>query len=837
MKKHLLTIMTALAIATLLIITGCEADPISVSSISLDKTEISLYPGTSEKLTATLSPTDATAGTGIIWSSDKAETASVDREGNVTAVAVGEATITATTENGLKATCKVTVKTVEVTGIKLSAEKLVLEKGGTADLTATITPDNATDKTITWESSAPAVATVENGKVSALSDGTATITAKTANGLEAECTVTVNPVQATSITLDRSTLELFIGSEDTLTVTFDPADTTDKTITWDSSDSKIATVDNGKVTAIAVGETTITAKTVDGKTASCTVTVKPIPAGSIALDRNTLDIQIGSSDTLTVTFSPESTTDKTLTWKSSDSNVATVDNGTVKALKVGTTTITATSANGKEASCIVTVKPIPATSISLNKTSTELIVGASETLTVSFNPAETTDKTISWESSNDKVATVENGKITAISGGEATITAATENGLKATCTVTVKTVDVTGIKLNPKTLVLEKGCTADLTATITPDNASDKTIIWESSVPAVATVENGKITAVANGDTIITAKTSNGFEATATISVYDIIAGAEPLSTIISERELTEATSLKVFGTLTDDDFKALDDLKKLETLDLTATTNTAIPDSAFEFNKSIRTLLLSNNVKSIGKAALSAMDIVEFNMPDSVETLGEEVFGWSKSLETLHLSDNLTAIPDRTFYRCASLKTVNIPESVESIGYQAFGECESLMLKDKTLVIPDGVKTISKEAFAFCGDTFDKVVLGDNVEYIGMYAFQRLYGDPQIKSSIILPASLKELSDSAFPMATEVTFMGTVPPELVVTLSQSDNKPMQHTNTMYNATVNVPAEAKEAYMNSVWFKGTDAYKRDNGSGGFSNAHMDLYNPANLKTF
>ncbi len=203
----------------------------------------------------------------------------------MSALKAGTAIITATSSNGKTATCAVTVtaktpEIIEVTSITLDKTELSLTEGETATLTATITPENATDKTVTWTSSDATVAIVDaTGKVTALKAGTATITATSVNGKTATCTVIVTAktpeiIEVTSITLDKTELSLTEGETATLTATITPADATDKIVTWTTSDKKVATVDpEGNVTGIKEGTATITATSANGKTASCFVKV------------------------------------------------------------------------------------------------------------------------------------------------------------------------------------------------------------------------------------------------------------------------------------------------------------------------------------------------------------------------------------------------------------------------------------------------------------------------------------------------------------------------------------------------------------------------------------
>ena len=259
---------------------GCteEPAPIAVTSVTLDSTSMMLVEGENQKLTATISPSNA-ENKAVIWSSSNSSVASV-KEGLVTAVKSGNATITVKSDDGGKtATCAVTVnaKVYPVEDISLDKTSQEMTEGDDFTLTATVKPDNATNKNVTWNSSDPSVATVDNGKVIAKKAGTATITVKTDDGGKtASCVVTVNakvyPVE--SISLDKTSFEMTEGDDFTLTATVKPDNATNKNVTWNSSDPSVATVDNGKVIAKKAGTATITVKTDDGgKTATCKVTV------------------------------------------------------------------------------------------------------------------------------------------------------------------------------------------------------------------------------------------------------------------------------------------------------------------------------------------------------------------------------------------------------------------------------------------------------------------------------------------------------------------------------------------------------------------------------------
>ena len=377
-----------------------------------------------------------------------------------------------------------TPQTIEVSSVTLDKTSLTLNEGETATLAATVKPDNATNKTVSWSSSSSSVATVDaNGKVTAVAEGTTTITAK-AGDKTATCSVTVKKkvVAVTSISLDKTSLELAQGETATLTATVKPDDASDKTVTWTSDKATVATVDaNGKVTAVAEGTATITAKAGD-KTATCTVTVKKnvVAVSSITLDKSSLELTEGETATLVATVKPDNATDKTVTWTSDKASVATVDaNGKVTAKAEGTATITA-KAGDKTATCSVSVKKsvVAVESITLDITSLILNEGETFTLTATVKPDNATDKTVTWSSSNPTKANVDqSGKITALAEGTVGITAKAGDKT-ATCTVIIMKVfvPVESITLDTYYLELAPGETATLVATVKPDNATDKTV-------------------------------------------------------------------------------------------------------------------------------------------------------------------------------------------------------------------------------------------------------------------------------------------------------------------------------------------------------------------------
>lgn len=280
-------------------------------------------------------------------------------------------------------------KTVYVTGVTLDRTSITLQlNNGTKSekLTATVEPEDAENQSVTWKSSAPEVAEVNEGGVTAVSVGTATITVTTLDGnYSASCKVTVEigTIYVSGITLDQSEISLTPGESSQLTATVTPPDATDASVVWSSGDESVATVDNtGKVTAVGKGETIITATTTDhGLTATCKVTVT-IPVTGITCDQESVTLLDGATAKLNFTVLPKNASNTNITLISSDPSVATVDkDGTVKGLKAGTAVITATTEDG-EYSVSVNVTVFFSSNLVVYNTSNSSILSGNEIITV-----------------------------------------------------------------------------------------------------------------------------------------------------------------------------------------------------------------------------------------------------------------------------------------------------------------------------------------------------------------------------------------------------------------------------------------------------------------------
>ena len=259
--------------------------------------------------------------------------------------------------------------TVAVTGVSLNKQTLNLVEGNSETLAATVAPDNATNKAVSWKSSDAATATVDNnGKVTAVKAGSATITVTTTDGSKtATCLVTVTakevpPTEVSGVSIDPATLEIKEGETYQLKAVVTPADAAQE-VDWASPSPHIATIDqNGLLTAVSPGTVRIAvrSKAFTDKQGFCDVTVlQNTDLKGISLDADEINLAAGSSRTLTVVFYPEYAANKNVSWSSSDPAVATVSEGKVVAIKEGTATVTATSEEGGfKAECLVNVAEV-----------------------------------------------------------------------------------------------------------------------------------------------------------------------------------------------------------------------------------------------------------------------------------------------------------------------------------------------------------------------------------------------------------------------------------------------------------------------------------------------
>ena len=404
---------------------------------------------------------------------------------------------------------------------------------------------------------------------------------------------------------------------------------------------------------------------------------------AVELDITTLTMEVGGTAKLTADIK---TTSKTLslTWSSSSESVATVSsNGDVSAVAEGRALITVTTSDGVKASCELTVvrEIINASSIKLNKETLSITrAGESATLSATILPENTTVKTVTWTSSNETVAVVDKfGKVTAKAEGIATITATTHNTKTATCMVVVGApiIPVTNIALNKGTLSLKIGESDNLSASITPENATIKDVSWSSDNTTVATVDaNGKVTAKAAGTAKITA--TCGDKSTAcNVTVFLASGVFGNLSWT-----LTSEGALNINGTGAMPESGAIPWASHSNTIKVAIIGNglTSISPNAFHNCGSLTSVNIPGSIKSIGSTAFSrCSNLISVTLPESVTSIGQSAFRGCTNLREINLPVDITSINESTFEDCTGLTEITIPAKVTNIYGGAFSGCSNL--------------------------------------------------------------------------------------------------------------------------------------------------------------
>ncbi len=489
----------------------------------------------------------------LIWSSSVTSVATVDETGFVTLKGAGTTVITVMPEwnpKNVMAQCRVTV-IESASSFNLNNGTITIAAGEKYELEYTVAAKEAST-TVTWkvlDSSVASVAnkttTVEKGvkgrqTLTGVSAGMTYIVASTSEGYVSTCKVIVTQ-KASGVTLDTYDITLAVGESYTVKATANPVTATEKTFVWSSAKPAIAKVDgNGKITGVSAGSTFITVLPPTGRAAIVYVTVYSKATG-MELNKESITLVKGDSFTLKPIFKPSDVTNKNVTFTSLNAAVASIsDKGKVKALKGGSTIITAVSEDGGYiATCLVTVKE-KITSIKLNKSSYKLGVGDSITLKATVTSNSASNPKIKWTTSNKKIATVnQNGKVTGKKVGTATIKVKVTDGTNKTATCKIRVVkEVTKITLNKRILTVVVGQTEKLKATIKPKDATIKSIKWTSANPEIADVDGGEVLGLTPGSTKVTAaaRDNSGKKAVCYVNVIEEVPAT---SIVLSAQNLT----------------------------------------------------------------------------------------------------------------------------------------------------------------------------------------------------------------------------------------------------------------------------------------------------------
>lgn len=445
------------------------------------------------------------------------------------------------------------ISPTSVKSLTISTREATLRVGETLKLNALISPQDADNKSIRWESSNLSIAIVDdNGNITALKRGEVSIKAISLDNTDitAECKITViQPVS--SIKLNHIALQLEPDEAYQLIATISPDNANNKAISWISTNEIIAKVsNNGIITAIKPGKAIIRAITEDGGfTAECAVTVVQ-PVASVTISPKSANLIVGKNATLSASVLPTNADNKSITWSSSDSSIASVsESGIISAVSPGVAQIYASSNYNPEIKdfCEVTVIQ-PVTGLNLDKNEMEMVEDESTRLQATVLPDNASNKKVNWTSSDISIAMVSgDGTVYAIKAGQATIMATSEDGgFVALCKVTVKpkTVLAESIRFNTSASKLAVGESLQLTVSISPENATSKTLKWSSTNTSVATVDaSGLVSAIAQGTTQIVATTTDGSNLSA---ICDIT--VEKQFVYVSDLQITPASKRLAIG-------------------------------------------------------------------------------------------------------------------------------------------------------------------------------------------------------------------------------------------------------------------------------------------------
>jgi len=469
----------------------------------------------------------------ITWTSSAPNIVKVNSKGEVTGVSEGGAVITASVIHGtIPFVTTVNVyseSTVE--GIEIGKSSMELMVGEEKYITYIVKPRTAYCKDVNWTSSDTKIVKVDGNKVKGIAPGKAVVTAVTVDGgYKDSCTIEVKSM-VTGVSVNYKELNLKVGQEAYNDATVEPEKAYIKTVKYVSDDTKVATVSNdGRIKAVGEGSTTVTVITDDGglKT-TFKVNVTSMVKG-IKLSESSITINKGESKKLNATITPLNAYEQGIIWSSSDNEIASVSNGTVKGLKGGTATITATTKDGGYTdTCVVKVlsNDVAVTGVEAKQKTLTIYAGEKQKLEYKIIPSNATNKKMSFSSSDSCVKVDSEGYITGAAPGTAVVTIKTSDG-QYQDTVVVKVISmVQEVRIphnNPFRLYI--GQTFTLTAKVYPTDALLKTVSWESSNPEIVSVNKrtGEIKGISIGTATLTAISDDGGKkASITVNVTNSI--------------------------------------------------------------------------------------------------------------------------------------------------------------------------------------------------------------------------------------------------------------------------------------------------------------------------
>lgn len=716
---------------------SCVKEPIHVQSITVSPESAELSEGDHLRLSATVLPADA-ADKSFVWSSTDNSVAMVDANGEVAALKAGSVVIKAVAnDGGVTGSCNITVKIKEVPAesINLSETSVSMNVGDEKQLSAEVRPDNATNKDVVWSSSDDSVVKVSSsGLLTAVAAGEAKVLATSVSqpAVKAECKVSVAEklIPVTSVTLDKSKMELTKGLDYTLYATVSPSNATNKELSWTSSDENIVVVNQqGTVVAFSTGVATVTATSVSNPevSASCEFTVvsDEVSVTGVTLVYSTTTVYIPDQLKLEARISPSNATDQNVTWTSSNTSVATVDQGgTVTPVAPGKVSIMVTTRDGGKTDMVtLEVCDTRITGFTFAEYSAEPIMvegGSSFKLTPVITPDYASNKTVKWESNNSSIATVSSdGRVSfAQNNGQVTISARTEVS-------SMYCEQVFDVRVMPKEIHLPDGMVVAVggsllvNATITPENTYDKKLEYSIGDSSIASVDaEGVVTGLKVGKTTITVKCVANPSVTDTKSLEvigsnQLSINGEPaisyavgkLGDVLNEYKSSgnDVTSLKwtasslmdaddvmslktLSGTLLSADLKPLsfvDDggIYKGYTADELRILPYRLPESIFSGFKKLTEVVMPDSVTDLGSCVCSnCVNLKKVTLPAGLKTMQRYCFNSCTSLESIDIPEGFERFEKgETFEGCSALKSFRIPDSCTKAASFALRSCTAL--------------------------------------------------------------------------------------------------------------------------------------------------------------
>lgn len=795
-----------------------EKKAVHVESVTLDREELELIEGERDTLKVTVLP--AKAPQGVVWSSSDEDVATVGADGDILAIKPGNATIKVVAEdNGIEASCELTVKKliIPVASVSLDKKTLPILKGGNYTFSATVLPENATDKSLSWKSDNEDVAMVnQQGKVVGAEVGTAHIIVASTQYPEVTdtCTVTVESetVAVTGISVSPGSLTLVMGTSGKLTATIAPGNATNQSVRWQSGNTSKVKVDNGgNLTPVAAGEADVTATSVEGGfSAKCHVRVVDNPVTALAFAQASatpIRLEYGSTMQLDIVFTPENPSNKGLNWSFSPTNIVTLQSynsdppyAIIYGKNTGSTTIqimsTVTTSTTATQAVYVWRNP---SAIEPSADKLTLSVGASAPLSAVFTPSNATETGVSFSSSDNGVASVdENGNVSGVAAGTATITITSTAVPSLTCTCAVKVQGENKVKINGgDPLSFETGSLS----TVLKDSSVNSIFFPEAllnSVDVVALnaacksatdVDISNVSFLANGASYKISGLSDSYklndpEALPAAIFYECIKITKlrlPAIKKLSSYSLNSCRQLS--------DLVLPDTVEELEGFSMGRTW--ALESMDFSHVKIIGAYSFSNsglsgeldlsNVEQIGSTAFSCAGLTKVWLGSALKTIGSNPFPSS--------CKNLTGI----FF-----KEENERFKSDENGWLFSKDGKKLYLipmaapgATGTVTVPQGVEVVAGE----CGNNLSltELVLPEGlVEFDGMYAFGNYKG-----TTLTLPSTLIRMSALTFGYGkmTTITVKAVTPPTIT---NYTQYGAFAHCEAL--TAIYVPAESVERY-------------------------------------